>query len=53
MLLGEVLTPSLLVGFALIFASLVISEYLPLRTARTKDKTDTEPELETESIPLR
>ena len=53
MLLGEVLTPSLLIGFALIFASLVISEYLPLRAARTEDKTDPEPELDTESAPLR
>ena len=32
--LGEVLTEPLFLGFALIFAGIVISEYLPLRAAR-------------------
>ena len=39
-LLGEVLTPSLFAGFALIFAGIVISEYLPLRAERKQLQED-------------
>ena len=51
MLLGEILTPSLLIGFVLIFASLVISEYLPTRAKRTIDvPSDSESELDLDAI---
>lgn len=44
--LGEILTPSLIGGFALIFASIVISEYLPHRANRIQSSfEDTETEL--------
>ncbi|MEC4293908.1 DMT family transporter [Adlercreutzia shanghongiae] len=36
LLLGEVLTPPLFAGFALIFAGIVISEYLPLRAEKKR-----------------
>lgn len=36
LLLGEVITPSLFAGFALIFAGIVISEYLPLRAEKKR-----------------
>ena len=39
-LLGEVLTPSLFAGFALIFAGIVISEYLPLRAEKKAVERD-------------
>lgn len=38
LLLGEVITPSLFAGFALIFAGIVISEYLPLRAEKKREQ---------------
>src|SRR5699024_4394602 len=50
--LGETLSPLLLAGFALIFAGIVISEYVPLRAARrsaTHGATNAEEERKGES----
>ena len=40
LLLGEVLTLSSFAGFALIFAGIVISEYLPLRAEKKAAETE-------------
>ena len=41
--LGEILTGPLFAGFALIFAGIVISEYLPLRAEKKRRAAQTLP----------
>lgn len=52
--LGEALTAPLFAGFALIFVGIVISEYLPLRAQKKRDRLEAEQARQTdESEPVR
>ena len=48
LLLGEALTPSSFAGFALIFAGIVTSEYLPLRAEKKQREAAEKAALELE-----